>query len=151
MNYSFKIEYRNTKLFGQTDGSSGLPVSSDELFDSIIDQQKEAEELMIKRHVTKSQAELTVTAKGIAAHTRKSSSLEKVRLFMLSRRPEECPKEVLRPFFAKPVEVKVAHGCLVWEIRTVILEPPKNEMLAKLHEAPPGRDQRVSLARQFCW
>ncbi|KFD48319.1 hypothetical protein M513_10811, partial [Trichuris suis] len=139
MNYSFDIEYRSTRDFGQADCLSRLPSSSDELFDAKFDQHDAEEDLTVKRLIVEMQAELPVTAKLIAEMT------------ATDKWPDRCPSKNLHDYFVRCTELSVSYGCLVWGIRTVIPTKLRSKILAKLHQTHPGRERMVLMARQFCW
>ncbi|KFD46168.1 hypothetical protein M513_12942, partial [Trichuris suis] len=157
MNYSFTIEYRNTKLFGEADGLSRLPTSSDELFDSNFDAREAEDELMINQLIREIRNELPVTAKEIEQHTKQDRIFQEDRIFQSIRRyvsvgwPEKCPKQEIQPYFQKRWELQVVYGCLLWGTRIVIPEALRRRTLTRLHETHPGRDRMVSAARQYCW
>ncbi|KFD46515.1 hypothetical protein M513_12600, partial [Trichuris suis] len=151
MNYSFTIEYRNTKLFGEADGLSRLPTSSDELFDSNFDAREAEDELMINQLIREIRNELPVTAKEIEQHTKQDRIFQEVCRYVSVGWPEKCPKQEIQPYFQKRWELQVVYGCLLWGTRIVIPEALRRRTLTRLHETHPGRDRMVSAARQYCW
>ncbi|KFD66196.1 hypothetical protein M514_21483 [Trichuris suis] len=151
MNYSFKIEYRNTSDFGHADALSRLPLTSDELFNKNFDQEEAAGELMIRQLVVEVSRDLPVTAGQIADATKKDHTLTIVRHYVLSGWPMTNSDERLRPYFVKRAELNVFSGCLLWGVRTVIPSALRGIVLESLRKSHPGRGRMLSSARQFCW
>uniref|UniRef100_A0A5S6QP63 RNA-directed DNA polymerase n=1 Tax=Trichuris muris TaxID=70415 RepID=A0A5S6QP63_TRIMR len=81
MNYTFKIEYRNTKDFGHADGLSRLPLTSKELFNAEFDQKEAAGELMIRQLMEEARREMPVTAAEVAEYTQKDEILRYASTF----------------------------------------------------------------------
>ena len=49
-------------------------------------------------------------------------------------------------FFSKRHEITVEDGCLLWEIRVIILSQPRERVLYELHTGQPGIVRMKSLA-----
>uniref|UniRef100_A0A5S6R681 Uncharacterized protein n=1 Tax=Trichuris muris TaxID=70415 RepID=A0A5S6R681_TRIMR len=107
MNYSFTIEYRKKDSFGEADGLSRLPVSSDELFDQNFDAKEFENELMINQLINEAQNELPITAKDIEQCTREDPIIQEVRHYLLTGWLARCPKKELQPYFQKRIEMQV--------------------------------------------
>ena len=54
-------------------------------------------------------------------------------------------------YFSKRHEITVEDGCLLWEIRVIILSQPRERVLYELHTGHPGIVRMKSLAWLHVW
>ena len=95
--------------------------------------------------------ELPVTARNIAAATRKDPVLARVYDFTLHGWPQALDDSVLQPYFSRKQERSVDRGCVLWRLRVVIPEKNRVRLLDDLHQKHHGRNLLKSLARGYFW
>ena len=146
MGYSYDIDYCSTKVFGQADGLSRLPVGSDREFDQADPGDARLIALLQEQH----QRELPLRAKDIAMATRKDPILSHVSRYVLTRWPTDHPVS-LTPYFKIRHELSISHGCLLWNFRTLIPSCFREHLLRQLHSNHLGMSRMKSEARRYLW
>ena len=147
MGYSFNIEYKSTKMFGNADGLSRLPVGPDQYFDR---QNYGRVNVTALLQVEKLE-ELPIKASDLASETNKDPILKQVKQFTLKGWPEQVTQKALQPYARHKNELTVQNGCILYGIRVVIPSKFQSKMLQLLHETHPGKVRMKSLARSHMW
>jgi hypothetical protein len=148
MGYSYDIEYRSTHDFGQADGLSRLPIGPDILFD----QQDPGETRVIASIQQELQQELPIRASDVAQATRKDPVLVKVHHYVLSEWPSMSEiTDILQPYYRIRDELSTSHGCILWNLRTIIPLCFRNKLLTHLHSTHAGMGRMKSEARHYFW
>ena len=80
------------------------------LVQASLEEQEEEEEVYLISYLE----ELPVTARDIAAATRKDLFLARVYDFTLHGWPQALDDPVLQPFFSRKQELSVDRGCVLW-------------------------------------
>ena len=101
--YQYEIEYRKSAEHANADALSRLVQAS-------LEEQGEEEEVYLISYLE----ELPVTARDIAAATRKDPVLASVYDFTLHGWPQALDEPVLQPFFSRKQELSVDRGCVLW-------------------------------------
>ena len=101
--YQYAIEYRKSAEHAKADALSRLVQAS-------LEEQEEEEEVYLISYLE----ELPVTAREIAAATRKDPVLARVYDFTLHGWPQALDDPVLQPFFSRKQELSVDRGCVLW-------------------------------------
>ncbi|EGT49549.1 hypothetical protein CAEBREN_25644 [Caenorhabditis brenneri] len=151
LNYSFDIEYINTKDFGQADALSRLiseQAAAQEPEDHIIAQV----EVDMTDSVTYSLEHLPVTAATVRKHTEQDTVLREIM---------QCLKTGVWPRFEKGTdkwimanrkdEMTCVQNCLMIGERTVIPATLRHKVLKTLHRAHPGIVRMKQLARSYVY
>ena len=144
MGYSFDIEYKSTKIFGNADGLSRLPVGPDRGFDT---HKINVTELLQVENLE----ELPVKASDLATETNKDPILKQVKQFTLKGWPAQVTQKALQPYACHKNELIIQNGCILYGIRVVIPSKFQTRMLQILHETHPGKVRMKSLARSHMW
>ena len=101
--YQYEIEYRKSAEHANADALSRLVQAS-------LEEQGEEEEVYLISYLE----ELPVTARDIAAATRKDPVLAHVYDFTLHGWPQALDEPVLQPFFSRKQELSVDRRCVLW-------------------------------------
>ena len=101
--YQYEIEYRKSAEHANAEALSRLVQAS-------LEEQGEEEEVYLISYLE----ELPVTAREIAAATRKDPVLARVYDFTLHGWPQALDDPVLQPFFSRKQELSVDRGCVLW-------------------------------------
>ena len=101
--YQYEIEYRKSAEHANAEALSRLVQAS-------LEEQGEEEEVYLISYLE----ELPVTAREIAAATRKDPVLARVYDFTLHGWPQALDDQVLQPFFSRKQELSVDRGCVLW-------------------------------------
>ena len=147
MGYSFEIQYKSTKVFGNADGLSRLPVGPDICFDRQNHGKVNVTELLQMEKLE----ELPVTASDLATETTKDPVLKQVKHFSLKGWPDQVTQEALQPYLRRKNELTVQNGCILYGIRVVIPSKFQSRMLQLLHETHPGKVRMKALACAHMW
>ena len=129
MNYTFKIEYRLTRQFGQADGLSRLPHG----FDCSFDETQLASENQVNQLLGK-----PVTAKDIAEETQKDKLLSQFLKFVQSGWLIHVRNPFFRLYSHRHIELSVANECLFWGLRVIIPTTLRNRVLKSFHSTHMG-------------
>ena len=113
---------------------------------SLEEQEEEEEEYLISYL-----EELPVTARDIAAATRKDPVLARLYDFTLHGWLQAFNAPVLEPYFSRKQELCVDRGCVLWGLRVVIPEKYRVRLLDDLHQEHHGICRMKSLARGCLW
>ena len=103
MGYSFEIEYKSIKIFGNADGLSRLPVGRDRGFDTQNYGKINVTELL---QVEKLE-ELPVKASDLATETNKDLILKQVKQFNLKEWPAQVTQKALQPYACHKNELTI--------------------------------------------
>ncbi|XP_041376823.1 uncharacterized protein K02A2.6-like [Gigantopelta aegis] len=143
--HNYRIEYKNTKMHGNADCLSRLPVDSGdkETVDENIDP---VEVLHIAQFDT-----LPVSHANIQRETRNDPVLSKVHEMVITGWPEKSPDVDFDPFFHRRNELTVHQGCLLWGMRVIIPHSSRKKILEELHEGHIGVVKMKALARSHVW
>ncbi|XP_045214506.2 uncharacterized protein K02A2.6-like [Mercenaria mercenaria] len=93
--------------------------------------------------------DIPLNAKDIAEATRKNPILSKVYEYTLNGWPKYVNDPDLKPYFFRRNELSVDNGVILWELRVVIPEPYREQLLSKLHEEHMGMCKTIALARSY--
>ena len=116
--YQYENEYRKSAEHANADALSRLVQAS-------LEEQEGEEEVYLINYLE----ELPVTARNIAAATRKDPVLAHVYNFTLHGWPQALDDPVLQPYFSRKQELSVDRGCVLWGLRVVILEKHRVRLL----------------------
>ena len=139
--YTYDIEYRPTKLHGNADALSRLPLPTNETekgvcYDSIFNlSQLEA---------------VPITNHQLVVATEKDPVLSKIMRYTKYGWPSTVHHQ-LKPYFNRKTELTIEGKCLMWGIRVVIPQKYQKEILNELHKDHPGICRMKSLARSYLW
>ncbi|XP_060063528.1 uncharacterized protein K02A2.6-like [Ylistrum balloti] len=141
--YTYSIQYKNTKLHGNADGLSRLPLKSART--------QSEREILDESHLFQvSQIEtLPVSASDIVKGIRKSPTLCKVLNDVLHGWSQE--DKAALPFYDRRNDITVQQGILLWGIRVIIPEELQPRVLEELHSGHPGIVKMKALARSHVW
>ena len=95
--------------------------------------------------------EAPVTARNIAAATRKDPVLARLYDFTLHGWPQALNARLLQPYSSRKQELSVGRGCVLWGLRVVIPEKYRVHLLDDLHQGRHGICRMKSLARGCLW
>ena len=138
--YQYEIEYRKSAEHANADALSRLVQAS-------LEEQEEEEEVYLISYLE----ELPVTARDIAAATRKDPVLARLYDFTLHGWPQALNAPVLQPYFSRKQELSVDRGCVLWGLRVVIPEKYRVRLLDDLHQEHHRICRMKSLARGRLW
>ena len=91
-----------------------------------------------------------LTAKQLAAATRRDRVLSRVQTHMHSGWPGQVEQE-LTPFKQRREELSTDMGCLLWGGRTIIPHCLRQQVLAELHQGHLGSAKMKRVARRYVW
>jgi hypothetical protein len=141
--FRFDVVYRNTKLHGNADALSRLPVGH-----------AEPDELESEVHMVASSClgQVPVTSTKIRKFTSRDKVVSLVFRHMMDGWPKIVKKEdAIYPYFLHRNELTIMQGIILWGLRVVIPTGLRKELLAELHAGHFGIVRMKSLARQFVW
>ena len=140
--FSYDIQYRNTKDHGNADALSRFPISE---VHSVC---RDVDVIMCQQWET-----LPITVKSIGQATSKDKVLSKVLLLMKQGWPDKLNSDSddLTAFHGKRQELSVVQGVLVWGVRVIIPSSLQKSILEDLHSCHLGIVKMKSLARQYVW
>ncbi|KAK2578340.1 hypothetical protein KPH14_012794 [Odynerus spinipes] len=135
--FTFDIEYKNTKLHGNADGLSRLPVKAGNEFEYDV----------VDNYEINLIDTLPITIQDLEKETMKDTELNKLRLSLLQGK-----KIPLRERFNIPqIEFNCQRGIILREGRVVIPRPLRNKILKELHAEHFGIVKMKAMARQYVW
>ena len=140
--YQYEIQYRNTKVHGNADSLSRLPLPLPPSFPSST---KEA--TMFNIHQI---SVFPITAQQIASSTMRDPVLSKVLLYTKQGWPSHTSGE-LQPYRLRQTEITVEQDCLLWGVWVIIPSKHIKAILEELHQDHSGIVYVKSVARSYVW
>ena len=141
--YSYTISYKPGKENTNADALSRLPLPNT---------RKEIPEVPEVVHLMEFLDSTPVTSTQIGEWTRHDPVLAKVKDWILTGWPAECPEqEETRPYWRRRYELSVEQNCVLWGSRVVVPPKCRSRVKTMLHEAHPGIVRMKSLARGYVW
>ena len=136
--YNYTLEYRSTKMMGNADALSRLPVDvAPEEFESNI--------LLVESQNT------PIKASQVAKETKKDATLNKILQSVISGRESLLNTTNEKPFKAIFHELSVERDCLLRGARVVIPQSLRQLVLKSIHEEHQGIVRSKAIARSFVW
>ena len=139
--FDYTIKYKNTKLHGNADGLSRLPLHS-----KTTEEESDPADLF---YATQFEP-LPVTAEQVKRETQRDPLLLKVHDLVMKGWSTQHDEE-LKPFYQRKDELTVHCGVLMLGHRVVIPIKLRNQVLTELHEGHLGIVKMKSLARSYIW
>ena len=93
---------------------------------------------------------LPVTARDIEKATRWDATIGKVYRYVRDGWPSQVTDE-FKPYQNRLTELTIEGGCLMWEIRVVILKGLQPQVLKFLHANHPGISRMKAITRRHLW
>ena len=94
---------------------------------------------------------LPVTAKMIAAKTRRDPVLSKLLSYIqYGSWPSPVPDDIL-PFHRRKLELSISDNCILWGKRVIVPEQLRAKLLKELHVGHVGMCRMKALARSHVW
>lgn len=147
--YDFNLEFRPTEKHANVDYLSrfSLPDTTDPCLDSSV--VNDINSIMFLDDISGS----PLTYKQVRAATIKDSLLTEVIRYVQSGWPFEnhCSNPALQPFFSRRQELSVSGGCLLWNLRLIIPDSLRSQILQSLHECHSGIVRMKAIARSYIW
>lgn len=139
--YMYSIRYKSTKLHGNADSLSRLPLEGRQCDMSVVDE----------THIFQlSQMEtLPVTSEVIAKETARDPVLSRVLRAVTDG--WSWTDKNLTQFYEKRHEITVQNNVLFWGIRVIIPSKLQEKILQELHQGHTGMVKMKSLARSHLW
>ena len=138
--YQYNIQYKPTKEHGNADGLSRLPLQTEEVVET------EATVFNIKRMEA-----LPVTVAEIKRGTRSDPILSKVLRYTKRGWPLGKPRQHLKPYYDRRLELSVEEDCILWGVRVVVPSKFQSRVLDELHDTHPGIVRMKAIARSYFW
>lgn len=135
--FTYDIKYKNTKLHGNADAMSRLPLNSEDTY-----MFEESDIVEIQNIET-----LPLSVEQVAQHTQKDSTL--LPLFKALQTGKVLAPELR--FNINQEEFSLQSNCLMRGLRVVIPTSLRRQVLDELHSVHFGINKMKSLARSFCW
>ena len=139
--YEYKIVFRGTKLHGNADALSRLPLPTTPTEVPVA-----PELVLLLDHL----ADSPVTVNDIRIWTRRDPVLAQVCRFVEQGWPHKCDAS-LSHYSSRKTELSVLDGCILWGSRVVIPAQGQQAVLQELHNAHPGMTKMKALARMYVW
>lgn len=140
--FKYKLEYRSTKLHGNADFVSRLPLPGAFLA---------RESTNVDCHFFEEQVMTNVTSALIAKSTSKDIVLSKVLRYVMNGWPSTVDDPLLVPYFSRKLELTIEQGCVLWGYRVLIPKELQKAVLQELHDTHPGITRMKRLARSYVW
>lgn len=141
--YQYDIEFRGTKLHGNADALSRVPLHS-------VDQpqdEKDPIDLFYNKHFD----DLPVTCVQIRRETQRDPLLSQVLDYVVRGHfPQGCDDE-LKPYFNRRDELNVYQGCVTWGNRVIIPNILREKVMTELHSGHIGIVKMKAVARSYVW
>lgn len=141
--YQYEIEFRGTKLHGNADALSRVPLHS-------VDQpqdKKDPIDLFYNKHFD----DLPVTCVQIRRKTQRDPLLSQVLDYVVRGHfPQGCNDE-LKPNFNCRDELNVFQGCVTWGNRLIIPNILREKVMTELHFGHIGIVKMKVVARSYVW
>lgn len=138
--YQYNIQYKPTKEHGNADGLSRLPLQTEEVVET------EATVFNIKQMEA-----LPVTVAEIKRGTRSDPILSKVLRYTKRGWPLGKPRQHLKPYYDRRLEMSVEEDCILWGVRVVVPSKFQSRVLDELHDTHPGIVRMKAIARSYFW
>ena len=106
-----------------------MKLSIGRLVQASLEEREEEKEVYLISYLE----EHPVTARDIAAATRKDPVLARVYDFTSHGWPQALDDPALQPHFSRKQELSVDRGCVLWGVRVVISEKYRIRLLDDLH------------------
>ena len=139
--YEYTITFRGTKLHGNADTLSRLPLPN-----APAEVPMEPELVLLLQHLDES----PVTVNDIRKWTKRDPLLAQVLQFVEQGWPHKFDSS-LAPYSSRSTELSVLDGCILWGARVVIPPQGQQAVLQELHTAHPGMTRMKALAIMYVW
>lgn len=149
--YYFDIKYTSTTEFGYVDVLSRL-VASQQPEDEYVIACTHLED-NCKMELAETINKFPVTVKEIIKATSQCPQLQQVKKFMCSGWPpsvKAVPKDA-QEFYRLREHLHIVKSCVLYRNRVVIPHIFRQRILHRLHDAHPGQERMLSLARSFVY
>ncbi|CAF2035554.1 unnamed protein product [Rotaria magnacalcarata] len=147
MGYNYNIRYKSTKLRGNADALSRLPIPYD---DSFID----SDAMQINYMQQQLIEQCSLKPDEIAKATTNDDILKQVRHFTLTNWPSSFSKSKnpkLIPYFNNRYSLSVVNDCILFDTRIIIPKQLQCRVINMLHCGHIGIIKMKHLARTYCW
>ena len=138
--YSYSISYRPTKLHGNADGLSRLPVH---------EKRSQARDKVTVFNIAQIDS-LPVSSTELRAATRVDPLLSKVLRCVRKGWPENVEQN-LHPFWRKSKELTLEGDTLLGGIRIIVPSKLRERVLKELHRRHPGGVRMKALSQSHVW
>lgn len=149
--YFFDIKYTSTTEFGYVDMLSRLigDQPPDEDYVIACTQMED----LCKMDVNDAVSCFPVTNKEIVAATAKCSQFQRVMEYMQTGWPSSINQvqRDVHEFFRFKESLSVVNSCLLYRNRLVVPHVYRKRILKRLHDAHPGQERMLSLARSYVY
>ena len=137
--FSYDVKFRSTKLHGNCDGLSRLPVEKSEemISDTTV-------------YMTKLVEALPIDSAHVRRATQKDSILPQVIRWTNFGWPAKPPPE-FQPYFSRSSEITCVQGVLLWGSRVIIPQSLQKRILEELHSDHVGVSKMKAMARCHFW
>ncbi len=139
--HNYDIEYRNTKLHGNADGLSRLPLEVPS------SREEDTTDFFFLNQIET----LPVTTEQIRNKTRRDPLLSSVLDITLQGWTDTCPSDELKVYFNRRRELSVFQGCIMWGLRVVVPPCYQKRCMEELHVGHIGVTRMKALARSYIW
>ena len=138
--YKYIIKYKTSKVHGNADGLSKLPLPT-------TNQHLGKEDSIF--NVCQMQA-LPVSFREIQQATRQDKLLGKVLSYTKTGWPSQVKGELM-PYKSRANEIGIEANCLMWGTRVIVPEKLQARVLKVLHKNHPGISRMKAMARSYFW
>lgn len=136
--FNYEIRYRNSKMHGNADGMSRLPIPNYNSKQYL----EVADVLEIQQIET-----LPISVEELAQHTNRDVEIRHlIQALQVGRSIDNCNR-----FGIDQNEFSMQKGCLMRGIRVYIPSALRSRVLNELHAGHFGVSRMKSLARSYCW
>ena len=139
--YQYTIQYRSTKLHGNVDGLSRLPLQNNHSVSNST----------ISTFNVHQIAALPVTSRQIADGTRRHPVLSRVLHYVKSGWPVAQSDPTIQPYWVRRQELTIEQGCILWGIRVIVPRSLQQQVLDELHNSHSGIVRMKAVARSYVW
>jgi len=126
--YQYTIQYRSTKLHGNVDGLSRLPLQNNHSVSNST----------ISTFNVHQIAALPVTSRQIADSTRRHPVLSRVLHYVKSGWPVAQSDPTIQPYWVRRQELTIEQGCILWGIRVIVPRSHQQQVLDELNNSHSG-------------
>ena len=138
--FDYEIRYKQSADHSNADGLSRCPSGQTESVDSDV--------ARIQHGLLE---DLPIDWRQVRTRSRSDPELSQAIRLTREGWSDECPSEILRPFWLRRHELTIQEDCLLWGSRVVIPKHFRRNLLDSLHEGHPGVVRMKALARHHLW
>ncbi|CAM1308578.1 Uncharacterised protein r2_g1856 [Pycnogonum litorale] len=144
--YQYVMEFRSGNKISNADGLSRLPLPITTF--SSGSQLTNPPEYV---HLIKFLNDSLITSSQIKLWTMRDPVLSRVKFYIENGWPNQCPDDLIEPFFKRFSELTVFDDCVFWGTRIIIPQKARETILLQLHDIHTGMSRIKSLARSYFW